>query len=113
MRQESADRFATIAVVDTNGLLRGQKVAASEMPGILASAMGMGMSQAHLALDSTDVFLSMPGVTDGTGDFHDSALTVDTSSFHVVIMRGEFHGTMAATTPTGSRTNYDSMRTPM
>ena len=78
MRQDSADRFLTIAVVDTNGLLRGQKVAASELPGILAS--GMGMSPAQLALDPTDVFLSMPGVTDGTGDFHDSALTVDTSS---------------------------------
>lgn len=78
MRQESADRFLTIAVVDTNGLLRGQKVAASELPGILAS--GMGMSPAQLALDPTDVFLDMPGVTDGTGDFHDSALTVDTGS---------------------------------
>lgn len=78
MRQERADRFLTIAVVDTNGLLRGQKVAASELPGILAS--GMGMSPAQLALDPTDVFLSMPGVTDGTGDFHDSALTVDTGS---------------------------------
>lgn len=78
MRQDSADRFLTIAVVDTNGLLRGQKVAASELPGILAS--GMGMSPAQLALDPTDVFLSMPGVTDGTGDFHDSALTVDPTS---------------------------------
>lgn len=78
MRQDSADRFLTIAVADTNGLLRGQKVAASELPGILAS--GMGMSPAQLALDPTDVFLSMPGVTDGTGDFHDSALTVDTAS---------------------------------
>lgn len=78
MRQENADRFLTIAVADTNGLLRGQKVAASELPGILAS--GMGMSPAQLALDPTDVFLSMPGVTDGTGDFHDSALTVDTGS---------------------------------
>ena len=78
MTNSSAERFATIAVVDTNGLLRGQKVAASELPGILAN--GMGMSPAQLALDPTDVFLTMPGVTDGTGDFHDSFLRVDTST---------------------------------
>lgn len=74
----TADRFVTIAVVDTNGLLRGQKVAAAELPGILES--GMGMSPAQLALDPTDVFLKMPGVTDGTGDFHDSLLRVDAES---------------------------------
>jgi glutamine synthetase len=74
----TADRFVTIAVVDTNGLLRGQKVAATELPGILEN--GMGMSPAQLALDPTDVFLSMPGVTDGTGDFHDSLLRVDVAS---------------------------------
>ena len=71
-------RFATVAVTDTNGLLRGQKVAAAELPGILES--GMGMSPAQLALDPTDVFLTMPGVTDGTGDFHDSLLRVDVDS---------------------------------
>jgi len=74
----NADRFVTIAVVDTNGLLRGQKVAAAELPGILEG--GMGMSPAQLALDPTDVFLKMPGVTDGTGDFHDSLLRVDPES---------------------------------
>jgi glutamine synthetase len=74
----TADRFVTIAVVDTNGLLRGQKVAAAELPGILES--GMGMSPAQLSLDPTDVFLTMPGVTDGTGDFHDSMLRVDVES---------------------------------
>lgn len=72
------ERFVTIAVVDTNGLLRGQKVAAAELPGILEG--GMGMSPAQLALDPTDVFLDMPGVTDGTGDFHDSMLRVDRDS---------------------------------
>ncbi|GAA6140966.1 glutamine synthetase family protein [Hydrogenophaga sp. 5NK40-0174] len=77
-KQESPDRFVSIAVVDTNGLLRGQKVAASELPGILDG--GMGMSPAQLALDPTDVFLEMPGVTDGTGDFHDSVLAVDATS---------------------------------
>lgn len=75
---DSSDRFVTIAVVDTNGLLRGQKVAAAELPGILEG--GMGMSPAQLALDPTDVFLDMPGVTDGTGDFHDSMLRVDRES---------------------------------
>jgi glutamine synthetase len=73
-----ASRFVTIAVTDTNGLLRGQKVAAAELPGILES--GMGMSPAQLALDPTDVFLKMPGVTDGRGDFHDSQLRVDVDS---------------------------------
>jgi glutamine synthetase len=73
-----ADRFVTIAVVDTNGLLRGQKVAATELPGILES--GMGMSPAQLSLDPTDVFLKMPGITDGTGDFHDSMLRVEPES---------------------------------
>lgn len=76
--QSSPDRFITIAVADTNGLLRGQKVAAAELPGILDG--GMGMSPAQLALDPTDVFLDMPGVTDGTGDFHDSLLRVDTDT---------------------------------
>lgn len=75
---EAADRFVTIAVADTNGLLRGQKVAAAELPSILEN--GMGMSPAQLALDPTDVFLEMPGVTDGTGDFHDSLLRVDDES---------------------------------
>lgn len=74
----TTERFVTIAVVDTNGLLRGQKVAAAELPGILEN--GMGMSPAQLALDPTDVFLDMPGVTDGSGDFHDSVLRVDTDS---------------------------------
>lgn len=72
------ERFVTIAVVDTNGLLRGQKVAAAELAGILEN--GMGMSPAQLALDPTDVFLDMPGVADGTGDFHDSMLRVDPES---------------------------------
>ena len=74
----TAGRFVTVAVTDTNGLLRGQKVAAAELPGILEN--GMGMSPAQLALDPTDVFLNMPGVTDGTGDFHDSLLRVDVDS---------------------------------
>ena len=40
----------------------------------------MGMSQAQLALAPTDVLLKMPGVTDGSGDFHDSQLRVDVES---------------------------------
>lgn len=78
MTPHPEERFLTVAVVDTNGLLRGQKVASGEFPGILSS--GMGMSPAQLALDPTDVFLTMPGVTDGSGDFHDSFLRVDASS---------------------------------
>lgn len=45
MTTDIAERFLTIAVVDTNGLLRGQKVAASELPGILSSGMGMSPAQ--------------------------------------------------------------------
>ncbi|MCP1471642.1 glutamine synthetase [Sphingobium sp. OAS761] len=72
------DRFATVAVVDTNGLLRGQKVCGYDLPAILEG--GMGMSPAQLALDPTDVFLHLPGVTDDTSDYHDSRLNVDRTS---------------------------------
>ena len=72
------DRFVTVAVVDTNGLLRGQKVSGEEIDGILED--GLGMSAAQLALDPTDVFLDLPGVTDDAADFHDSRLVVDRSS---------------------------------
>ncbi|RBI83652.1 glutamine synthetase [Rhodosalinus halophilus] len=71
-------RFATIAVVDTNGLLRGQKVAARALPGLMEH--GMGMAPAQLALDPTDEILELPGVTDETGDFHDSPLRIDPES---------------------------------
>ena len=106
MTHTTEERFVTIAVVDTNGLLRGQKVAASELPGILAN--GMGMSPAQLALDPTDVFLTMPGVTDGTGDFHDSALRVDPATRRAIpwevasdqgLMLAEFSGDAEAFCP--------------
>lgn len=71
-------RFVTIAVVDTNGLLRGQKVAAAALPGLLEH--GMGMAPAQLALDPTDEILDLPGVTDESGDFHDSPLRIDAES---------------------------------
>jgi glutamine synthetase len=73
-----ADRFATISVIDTNGLLRGQKVYGPDLEGILAH--GMGMSAAQLALDPTDIFLDVPGVTDDQADYHDSRLVVDPAS---------------------------------
>ena len=69
------DRFATVAVVDTNGLLRGQKICGQDLEGVLVN--GMGMSAAQLALDPTDVFLTLPGVTDDRADFRDSRLVVD------------------------------------
>ena len=72
------DRFVTIAVTDTNGLLRGQKLAAKSLPGILEN--GMGMAPAQLALDPTDEILDLPGITDESGDFHDTLLTVDPAS---------------------------------
>jgi len=78
MGSSSNERFATYAVVDTNGLLRGQKIAAGAMEGIFRD--GVGMAPAQLALDPTDVFLDIPGVTDDTANFHDATLTVDESS---------------------------------
>jgi glutamine synthetase len=75
---DATSRFATVALVDTNGLLRGQMVSVSSLKGILKN--GMGMAPAQLALDPTDEMLEMPGVTDGTGDFHDDPLIVDPTS---------------------------------
>ena len=71
-------RFVTIAIVDTNGLLRGQKIAARALDNILNN--GMGMAPAQLALDPTDEILPIPGVTDDSADFHDSVLRVDKDS---------------------------------
>lgn len=71
-------RFVTIAAVDTNGLLRGQKIAARGFKSILQN--GMGMAPAQLALDPTDEILPIPGVTDDDADFHDSVLRVDAAT---------------------------------
>ena len=76
--KSKTSRFATVAMVDTNGLLRGQMVSAQGLPGILKN--GMGMAAPQLALDPTDEALDMPGVTDDMADFHDDPLTVDYSS---------------------------------
>ena len=76
--EDDSSRFATVALVDTNGLLRGQMVSVKSLRGILKN--GMGMAPAQLALDPTDEMLEMPGVTDGTGDFHDDPLIVDPTS---------------------------------
>ena len=70
--------YATVALVDTNGLLRGQLVSTASLAGILEN--GMGMAPATLALDATDEFLDLPGVTDDTADFHDDLLRVDPDS---------------------------------
>jgi glutamine synthetase len=71
-------RFITVAMTDTNGLLRGQKVSRSSFEGILKA--GMGMAPVTFALDPTDEILNIPGVTDESADFHDSPLIVDPSS---------------------------------
>ena len=68
-------RFATVAMTDTNGLLRGQMVSVRNLPGLLKD--GMGMAPAQLALDPTDEMLHLPGVTDDDGDFHDGLLQLD------------------------------------
>ncbi|WP_425101985.1 glutamine synthetase family protein [Tropicibacter sp. S64] len=85
---ETHSRFATIAIVDTNGLLRGQKVRGSEIPSLLEQ--GPGMSPVQLALDPTDDILDMPGVTDDSADFHDAELSVDAASLrHIPFERDE------------------------
>ena len=75
---DPGSRFATVAMTDTNGLLRGQMVSASSLRGIAKA--GMGMAPAQLALDPTDVHLTMPGVNDDAGDFHDDPLILDPAS---------------------------------
>ncbi|MET2828413.1 glutamine synthetase family protein [Mesorhizobium shangrilense] len=75
---DPANRFATVAMADTNGLLRGQMVSTQSLKGIARN--GMGMSPVTLALDPTDVVLAIPGVSDGTSDFHDDPLILDPST---------------------------------
>jgi len=99
-------RLFTVAVVDTNGLLRGQKLAASAKAGILKN--GMGMAPAQLALDPTDEILPIAGVTDDDSDFHDSVLKVDESTLcsmpferpsDAALYLAEFTGDAAALCP--------------
>lgn len=73
-----ASRFATVAMTDTNGLLRGQMVSTGSLKGIAKN--GMGMSAAQFALDPADVMLTIPGVNDDKGDFHDDPLQIDPDS---------------------------------
>jgi glutamine synthetase len=75
---DPGSRFATVAMTDTNGLLRGQMVSARSLSGIAKA--GMGMAPAQLALDPTDVHLNLPGVNDDSGDFHDDPLVIDPGS---------------------------------
>lgn len=72
---DPASRFATVAMTDTNGLLRGQMVSVGSLKGIARN--GMGMAPAQLALDPTDAMLTIPGVNDDKGDFHDDPLQLD------------------------------------
>ncbi len=50
-------------------------VSVSSLKGIAKN--GMGMAPAQLSLDPTDVLLTIPGVNDETGDFHDDPLQLD------------------------------------
>lgn len=70
--------YASVAVVDTNGLLRGQLVSSHSLAGILRN--GMGMSPVTFALDPTDEILELPGISDEDADFHDDFMRVDPSS---------------------------------
>ena len=73
--KQNKKRFITVAVVDTNGLLRGQKIAAGHLDSLLKN--GLGMAPAQLALDPTDEILPIAGVTDDDSDFHDSVLKIN------------------------------------
>ena len=53
---DPAARFATVAMTDTNGLLRGQMVSTGSLKGVARN--GMGMAPVTLALDPTDVVKS-------------------------------------------------------
>ena len=75
---DPASRFATVGMADTNGLLRGQMVSVGSLKGIARN--GMGMAPAQLALDPTDAMLTIPGVNDDSGDFHDDPLVLDPES---------------------------------
>lgn len=80
-------RMATVAIFDTNGLLRGQKVSRKNLEGILEK--GMGMSPVQLALDPTDAILPIPGVSDDDANFHDAPLQVDQSSLRNIPFEAE------------------------
>ena len=41
MFDAKTDRFVTVAVTDTNGLLQGQKIATGAVAGMLQNGMGM------------------------------------------------------------------------
>jgi len=74
--------FATVAMTDTNGLLRGQKLSRKLLEDVLKN--GMGMAPATLALDPTDSILNFPGITDESADFHDSKLEVDNTLVRII-----------------------------
>jgi len=103
---DPASRFATVAMTDTNGLLRGQMVSASALRGIAKN--GMGMAPAQLALDPTDVHLNLPGVNDDSGDFHDDMLELDPTTLrrlpwskpgHDLLVLSHFTGASAQLCP--------------
>ncbi|WP_151719759.1 glutamine synthetase family protein [Gemmobacter serpentinus] len=103
---DPASRFATVAMTDTNGLLRGQMVSASSLKGIARN--GMGMSPAQLALDPTDAFQTIPGVNDDKGDFHDDPLELDPATIrrlpwskpgHDLLVLSNFTGASAKICP--------------
>ena len=85
-------RFFTVAVVDTNGLLRGQKLAANALESTFKN--GLGMAPAQLALDPTDEILPIPGVTDDDSDFHDTILRVDKSTQRIMPFERESDATL-------------------
>ncbi|MDQ2065261.1 glutamine synthetase family protein [Xinfangfangia sp. CPCC 101601] len=97
---DPASRFATVAMADTNGLLRGQMVSKSSLKGIAQN--GMGMAPAQLALDPTDAMLTIPGVNDDSGDFHDDPLELDPTSVRQLPWSKPGHDLLVLSNYTGS-----------
>lgn len=103
---DEKNRFATVAMTDTNGLLRGQMVSRASLQGIAKE--GMGMSPVTLALDPTDVIGALPGVSDDNADFHDDPLILDPSTVrqlpwskagHNLLVLANYSGDTAALCP--------------
>ncbi len=99
-------KFATVAMADTNGALRGQMVSRRSLEGILRH--GMGMAPVTLTLDPTDQVLTVPGITDDSADFHDDPLVVDPGSVrripwakpgHDLLFLSNYGGATAAICP--------------
>lgn len=101
---DKGNRFATVAMTDTNGLLRGQMVSTRSLNSIVKN--GMGMAPVTLALDPTDEILGLPGVSDDTSDFHDAQLQLDTSTVRQLPWSKPGHDLLVLSNYTGDTAEF-------